>query len=530
MFILFLLVATMLAYQPVWHAGFFTDDASYFGRNALVQQPDGWWRVWISRTLDYVPATSTTFWVEWHLWGDNPLGYHLDNVLLHSLSAILIWRILSRLKIPGARLAAAIFALHPVGVESVAWISERKNTLAMVLYASALLSYLIFEDTGRKRWYWIAAGTFVLGIFSKTAIAPLPVVLLGMAWWQRGRITSKDAYRSLLFFGLAAVAGTLGIWIQHAVNHAFAVRQATFMARLAGAGWAVWFYLGKCLWPINLIFIYPKWHIDPKDPLSYLPAMLVLVVLGIGWHYRRGWGKALLFGFGYFVVLLLPVLGFVDISFMYATLVADHWQYFAIIGPITLAAASLVILFAKCKSFVRCALCASLLAVLGVLTWKQSRIYVNPYDLWQAAVDRNPGSFLAQSALGNALFQKGMVQEAIAHYQRSLDLEPSYFDAHYDLGNIFLQEAQPAVAVFHFQKALETQPSNVKALNNLAWILATCPDDMFRNGTKAVDLARQAYELSAGEDPWVLGTLGAAYAEAGQFPEAISVSQQAPCN
>jgi len=311
------------------------------------------------------------------------------------------------------------------------------------------------------------------------------------------------------------------------VSHAFVVRHETFPARLAGAGWAVWFYLEKCIWPQNLIFMYPKWHINPKDPLCYVPAMLVLAMFGIGWLNRRGWGKAWLFGFGYFIALLLPVLGLVDISFMRATLVADHWQYFAMIGPAALAAASLVMLFAHCARFLRLVLGAFLLAVLGMLTWQQSRIYANPYTFWQATVDRNPGSFVAQSGLGNSLFEKGRVEEAIAHYQRALDLEPSYFDAHYDLGNIFLQEGQPVEAIFHYQKALETQPNQAQALNNLAWILATCPDHAFRNGIKAVELAKQADASAGGKDPAIVGTLAAAQAEAGQFPAAISAAQRA---
>jgi len=527
LFILFLLFATILAYQPIWHAGFLTDDGALLLKNGLVQEHDGWWRVWCSRVVDYVPATSTTFWLEWRLWAANPLGYHLDNVLLHSVSAILVWQILNRLKIPAARLAAAIFALHPVSVASVAWIAERKNTLAMVFYAAALLSYLVFEDTGKRRWYWIAVGAFILGIFSKTAIAPLPLVLLGMAWWRRGGISSKDAGRICLFFVLAAAGGALGIWIQHAVDNSFVVRSESIPARLAGAGWAVWFYLGKCLWPQHLSFLYPKWHINPKDPLAYLPAMLVLAVLGAGWFYRRGWGKALLFGFGYYIVMLLPVLGLVDISLMGATLVADHWQYFAIIGPITLVVAGLAVLFTKCNGFLRFALVLSLLTGLGILTWEQSRIYVNPYAFWQATIDRNPESFLAHSGFGNALFQKGKVQGAIAHYQRALELAPGFCDAHYDLGNIFLQEGQPAEAIFQFKKALEIQPGRVLTLNNLAWVLATCPDGSVRNGSQAIELATRANELSAGKEPSIIGTLAAAYAEAGQFSAAITVAQQA---
>jgi hypothetical protein len=253
-----IVVATFLAYQPVWHAGFIWDDGFLLTNNPLIQQPE-WWRVWVSKGVDYVPAASTMFWFEWHWWGEHPLGYHLVNVLLHALGAVLLWRVLRRLEIPGARLAAAIFALHPVSVESVAWIAERKNTLAMVFYGVALLCYLTFEDSGRRRWYWLAAGAFVLGIFSKTAIAPMPVVLLGMAWWRRGKITRQDVWRSILFFALAVAAAGLGIWIQRGAFGSFS-RTADIWTRLAAAGWAVWFYLGKIFLPVNLIPVYPRWR------------------------------------------------------------------------------------------------------------------------------------------------------------------------------------------------------------------------------------------------------------------------------
>jgi len=525
-FILFVFAATLAAYQPVWHAGFFTDDDPLLTKNALVHAASGWWRVWVERPLDYVPATALSFWLEWHLWGSHALGYHLVNVLLHALGAVLIWRILQRLKVPGAMLAAAIFALHPVDVETVAWISERKNTLALVFYAGALLCYLKFEDSNRWNWYWLAAGCFVLGIFSKTAVAPLPFVLLGMAWWRRRKISFKDIQHSLLFFGLAFAAGILGLWIQHSVNRGFTVRPETPLARVAGAGKAVWFYFDKCLWPQKLLFLYPKWHVDAKDPLSYLPTLLVLAVLGLAWAFRHGWGRSVLFSFGYFVVLLLPVLGFVDISFMFATLVADHWQYFALIGPIAFVAAGLAILTEGWNPWLRAGLSAILLAGLGMWTWQDTNIFADPYRLWAITVDQNPESFVAQSALGNALFVKGQVDEAIQRYEKAVAIEPTYYEAHYDLGNIYLRQGQPAKALFEYQNALNIRPE-AKALNNVAWILAACPNAALRNGPKAVEIASAAAEQTKDTDPSVLGTLAAAYAEAGQFPAAIAEGQHA---
>jgi Flp pilus assembly protein TadD len=527
LFALFIAAATLMAYQPVWRAGFIWDDGFLVFKNVLVQQADGWWRVWCSRGIDYVPATSTTFWLEWHLWQDHALGYHLDNVLLHALGAIMVWRVLLRLQIPGARLAAAIFALHPVNVESVAWISERKNTLAMVFFACALLGYLLFEDSGKWRWYWLAAAAFVLGIFSKTAIAPLPLVLLGMAWWRRGKIGRADICRSLLFFGLAAAASVLAVWIQRNAFGSFS-RTADFWTRLAGAGRAVWFYLGKAFLPLNLIPVYPLWYIDEKKAVSYLPALAVAAVLAVSWHYRARAGKAPLAAFGYFLLLLLPVLGFLDITYMHFSLVADQWQYFAILGPIALVAAGITLALRRTgPTFLQPVVCALLLMALGVLTWRQSRVYTDSSTLWQTTLAEDPGSFVALSSVGGLLFKDGQTEKAIEDYQKALALEPKFFEARQDLASIFDQTGRDAEAIAEYQKVLQLKPDYLPVCNNLAWLLATSPQASNRNGAKAVAIAQQAGQLSGGNNASVNGTLAAAYAEAGRFPEAVAAAQKA---
>lgn len=468
---LLLVGAVIIAYQPVWHAGFIWDDDTFLVNNPLIKQANGLYQFWFTtKAPDYFPLTSTTLWLEWRLWGMNSLGYHAGNVLLHALSTVLIWRVLARLKIPGAWLAAALFAVHPVNVESVAWITERKNTLAMLFYITSLFFYLRFEDTDRWLWYVIALGSFVLALLSKTAVAPLPIVLLGLAWWQREMISSRDVKRTLPFFGVAVLLGLLTVWFQsHNAIGSEVVRADNIWSRLAVAGWAAWFYLYKALLPVNLIFVYPKWQIDTTKLLSYVPGLLVLAVAVVLWHYRKEWGKAWLFGLGYFVVMLLPVLGFWDIYFMRYSLVADHWQYFSIIGPIGLAAAGISWAsgrLAKKNAFLVPAFSLILFLVLGVLTWRQTCNYSDSETLWKMTIARNPVCWMAHDNLGNIFKEKGRIYEAVNQYQEAIRLNPDYAGAYYNRGIAYTKLGQYQLAIESYNEAIRRTPDNAFYYNN----------------------------------------------------------------
>ena len=627
---LFVVAATLIAYLPVWQAGFIWDDDLLLTANPLVKDPHGWYRFWwTTSTPDYFPVMSSTFWLEWRLWGMHAASYHVVNVLLHAVNAILLWRALAWLEIPGAKLAAAIFALHPVNVESVAWIAELKNTLSMFFFAWTLLCYLKFEDNSLRRWYWISVATFILALLSKTAAAPLPLVLLGIAWWRRGRVEWGDIARSAVFFGAAGLLAVITILFQYhnAIGHDI-VRTDGFWSRLAIAGRAVWFYFYKTLLPLDLSPVFPRWHPGDLNWISLVPGILLAAGFFVCWQFRAAWGKPVLFGLGYAVIMFLPVLGFVNIYYFRFSFVADHWQYFSIIGPIALVAAGITMAldrFGKSKIMFG----GALLLLLGFLTWRQADIYLNATTLWSATLVKNPdcavahnnlgfvllqdgkvdealphfekavllqpddanaqknlGSALlekgrvdeaigyyqtalkfkpddpgAHNNLGFALFKKGKVDDAIAEYQRALKLQPGDPGVHHnyglalykeglvdeamaqyqkalelkpddaevlnDIASVLSKTGDEAGAVQHWQKALEIRPQYLPAQNNLAWALATDPDPALRNGAKAVHLAQQANQLSSGKNLLVLRTLAAAYAEAGQFTNALTVAGQA---
>ena len=255
-----LVALTLLAYVPAMRSGFVWDDDAFLTDNPLIRDPDGLRRIWAStEPPDYFPLTSTMLWVEWRLWGGHPAGYHVVNVVLHALGCLLAWRVLLRLGVAGAWLAALAFALHPVNVESVAWITERKNTLPLVLYLLSALLFLRGDEQpapggGPARAASLAA--FLLALLAKTSVAILPPVLLLCAWWRRRRVSALDLRRTAPHFALAAVLGLVTAWYQgHRAIGPVVVRDDGFASRLAIAGRAVWFYLGKALAPVDLAFV-----------------------------------------------------------------------------------------------------------------------------------------------------------------------------------------------------------------------------------------------------------------------------------
>jgi len=398
-----ILFLTFLAYLPALHAGFLDwDDRYVILDNPVMKTVDGLYSFWFKVSMfDYLPLTFTSFWIEYHIWGDNPLPYHLANILLHAISAILFWRILKALRIPGAFLAGAIFAVHPVAVMSVAWIIERKNTLSMILFLLSIFTYLRFERSGLKRWYVTALILFVAAILAKASVVMLPLVLLLLAWWQRGVISRQDVIRSGPFFLVALLFGLVTVWYQAVPASNAGLHPEGIASRIAASGWIVWFYLSKLIVPVRLVVIYPRWLIDGSKFVSYIPLLLLAGLAVMCWRDRKAWGRAPLFALGYFLITLAPVLGFVDMAWMRNSLVSDHLQYVSMLGPIALFAAATQVTFDRMPSLkIPIAIVVlGLVAVLGTLTWRHAQHFRNDLSLWTHTVALNESATLALNNL-----------------------------------------------------------------------------------------------------------------------------------
>jgi len=476
---LLLVGAVILVYLPVWHAGFNWDDDNLVTANPCIIGPLGLKEIWTTSAADICPLTLTTFWLEHALWGLTPLPYHLVNVLLHVACAVLLWQVLRSLRIPGAWLGAALWALHPVQVESVAWISEMKNTESGLFFLFSILFFVRWlrarNLNGRTGWNWNYALTLIfaaLALASKSSTVILPVVLCLCVWWMEGQWHWRSLTRVVPIFLMSVAAGVVSMWTQKLQLILESDQQwaRAWPERVVAAGDAVWFYLGKLIWPHPLIAVYPRWTIDAGQWLSYVPLLAVVVVFFILWLKRQSWSRPWFFAFIYFMAGLLPILGLVDMSFFRYSFVADHFQYLASMGPLALAGAGvarLVDFAIPRNAWLRSSLCAGLLLIPGLLSWQRVWAYESEEALWTDTLAKNPNCWLAHDSLGIALSQKGQVEEAIAQLQSALDINPNYVDAHNNLGAILYKRGQVDEAIAQYQMALEFSPINADAHNNL---------------------------------------------------------------
>ena len=593
-------------YWPAIHGGWVWDDFAEIVRNPVLRDPGGIRQIWLAPSgADYFPLKTTAQWVEWHLWGDNVLGYHLVNIGLHALSALLIWHVLGKLGVRLAYLGAFLFAVHPLAVESVAWISEFKNTLSLPFLLLAMLAWMDWErrrgilprpDGGNEaeRLVYVqgksiessAGGTpallsyilslvcFLAAMLAKSSVVMFPAVLLLYAWWRRGRVGRRDLVATAPFFAVSLVLGIV-TWVFQQQRAIAGVDLATggLLARCAGAGLAVAFYFGKALVPVNLIPHYPLWHLNPPMPWDFWPWVVMGVVFaGLVWgQRRRGMGfqpmnsrehgleahatpisgfrsqpssfaKDCVFGLGWFVLFLLPVVGFIPMAYLRISWVADHFAYVPLVGLVALATAGIGNLNRKggkngkfsdspLQSFPFFPpflfnwpgwIVLAAIGALAVESHRHARIFATDEGLWIYTLERNPDSWTAHNDLGMDLAQRGRLTEAMAQYEESIAIKPNDAAAHMNLGNVLVRLNRIPEAMAAYAAALRLEPRNVGARTDLGNALvqsgqySAAIDQYEQVMTLKPDFSAARYGLAYARYKW-----GNALGNDGRYPEAI---------
>ncbi len=531
--ILLVFVATFAAYWPAVGAGYVWNDPDYVTKPAL-RSLAGLGQIWfqVGATEQYYPVLHSVFWVEHRLWGDAASGYHIANILLHATSACLLALVLRRLSITGAWLAAFIFALHPVCVESVAWISEQKNTLSTVFYLMSALTYLRWrgggmdtaEATARRRPYWLATAFFTLAILSKSMAATLPAALLVVLWWKRGRISWRgDVVPLLPWFVLAAAGGLFTGWVERKFigaegsDFSYSILERTLIA-----GRSVVFYLGKLVWPRDLIFIYPRWRIDSGVWWQHGFPLGVLAFTALLWS-LRGRSRAPLAAWLLFVGSLFPILGFLNVYAFVFSFVADHWQYLASLGVFSAVAAGLTLAWGRVAGRSRAGAwtaAAVLLIPLGILTWAECRSYHDAELFYRTILARNPACWMAHNNLGMILENSSRRDEALVHFEEAVRLRPDYIEGNNNLGACLSRRGRVSEAIPHYRKAIRLFPRYVVAHTNLGAALAE---------SGKLDEAIAEYNLAKGispRDPEVRNNLAVDLLHAGRADEARTLLKE----
>jgi len=524
-----LILLTIVTYVPALRNGFVWDDDAYVTNNQALRSLAGLDSIWFKprATSQYYPLAFTSFWAEYHLWKLQPLGYHLINILLHALNAVLLWALLRRLEVPGAWWAAAVFAVHPVMVESVAWIMEQKSVLSCTFYLLAALAYLRFRPLADKagargcdwRFYPLVLVLFLCALLSKTVTCSLPAVLVLLIWWKRGRVEKHDVLALIPLFVLGATLGLTTAWLEkHHVGATGADWSLSFGQRCLLAGRVLWFYAGKLVWPRNLTFIYPRWEIDPGAAWQYLFPLAALAVLTVLWLLRARIGRGPLMAVLFFAGTLVPALGFFDVYPFRYSFVADHFQYIASIGLITLVAGVGTAISRRAGRWghrLGTLAAVAVIPVLATSSWTQTHAYKNLETLWRDTLAKNPNAWLAHNNLATVLGQSGRLEEAVEQLNEAVRIKPDYAEAHYNLAKAMMELDKPKEAVAQYEESLRLDPNDPEAHYNLGNALLALGKTQ-----AAVDQWEQAVELNPNHAE-ARNNLGAAFAQAGRLPEAI---------
>lgn len=517
-----LLAACAVSYSPAMFGALVWDDNAHLTSPEL-RSLTGLARIWFDpgATQQWYPVVHSAFWLLGKMDGGHPVLYHVVNVALHATVAFLIYLVTRDLKIPGGRLAAFIFALHPVHVESVAWISELKNVLSAVFYLVAFRAYLRFHDSRTRSAYALALGAFVLALLSKSVTAMLPFGIAIALWWRAGRLDPRrDGVPLMPFVLLGGLAGLFTAWIERTYVGAIGADYAlSGLDRIAVAARAVCFYVWKLIVPVGLAFNYPRWNLQDSGAISLLCALLVIATFAVCWRVRavtRAPLAALLF----FCATLFPSLGFIDVYPFRYSYVADHFQYLASLGIIVPVAAALATLALRTvRGSVMRAAGVALCVVLAAATWRQSRHYADAETLYAATIEVNPGSWLAQSNLGATMLRSNP-SAAAQHLRAAIQLKPDLPEAVFNLGLALEQTGDASGAATQFREALRLNPSHPTARKNLGVALA-------RAGRLPEAIVEFQEVLRRNPEPPAYLNLVRALADNGAMAQAVTVADDA---
>ena len=521
LWLLYLVLAavTLLAYSPALAGDPIWDDDGHLTATEL-KSIDGLRRIWIEpgATQQYYPLVHSAFWLMDRAWGAWTPGYHAVNVLLHALSALLLAILMRRLALPGAHFAAFLFALHPVQAESVAWITELKNTLSTPLYLGAALAWLQFEDR-RTRGAWLGSLLlFAAALTAKSVTATLPVSLLILRWWRTGRLSWADARPLAPFVVLGAAAGLTTAWVErHFIGAVGSDFDLSAVERVLLAGRAVWFYASKLAAPIDLVFIYPRWTIDQSVAWQYAFPLALAALAAVLWRLRHR-TRGPLATLAMYIVALGPALGFVNVFPFRYSYVADHFQYLASLVVLGAAAAALTRLAAERvrSDQARRAAAVAGLMVLAVLTWRESRQYVNDETLYRTTISRNPEAWMAHHNLGELVLRgpDGDIERGMAHVREALRLKPNHAEAHNTLGYAMQRLGRLDEARRHYEEARRLHPEMASPHNNLG-VLAHLQGRL----DESIVHYREALQRN-GRDPEALRNMGLSLLDLGRPADA----------
>lgn len=475
-----IVLAGLWIYSPAYHGDWLWDDDVLLTANPTVQSGTlaGLLKLWFNPDgLDYFPLSYSLMWLQWQLFGPSPTGYHITTILLHVASGLLLWALLEKMRIPGSWTAALIFTIHPVCVESVAWVAETKNTLSLALFLTSCIFWVSQDETEagpkRERLYLASLAFFLLAMFAKTSVVAMPVLTLLYAWWKRGSVTMQDAVRAGPMFLISLVLGIVTIQFQH--GRAIGLEELPvggIASRIAIAGMAILFYLVTIIWPVNLLPIYPRWDVDPPKAWQFLPWF---VLGGAAWWLwtsrRQAWARHTIFALGFFLLMIAPVLGFIDISYMRITWVADHFLYLPMIGPLALIVAAVTTWLATREERVRAvftAMAAGIVFFLAVNSFFSAISWMDEEHLWEHTLAHNHDAWQAHNRLGAKKLERGDLEAAYYHFRNSSQLRPDLGETKNNLGIVLSRKGRADEAIRAFEEALQASPELIQIRLNLA--------------------------------------------------------------